>query len=267
VLFFSNSIIKPFNIMRKKIVAGNWKMNLNFEEGQKLTSEIINMLEDENDKEIVVVLNPPFTHLYPVKKLIADRHNLFLGSQNCSDKASGAYTGEISAIMLASFGAQYVIIGHSERRQYFKESNELLTAKTKQALENGLTPIFCCGEPLEIREAGTHEAYVKNQLTESLFEFSTEEISKIVIAYEPIWAIGTGKTASSDQAQEMHAALRSHFASKFGATIADNLSILYGGSCNPGNAKEIFSKADVDGGLIGGASLKSRDFVDIIKSF
>ncbi|UJP65677.1 triose-phosphate isomerase [Mongoliitalea daihaiensis] len=253
--------------MRKKIVAGNWKMNLGFDEGQKLTSEIVNMLKDEEHSGVTAILNPPFVHLYPVKKLIGDTPNLFLGGQNCSDKASGAYTGEIAASMLASFGASYVILGHSERREYFKESNQLLTEKTKQALANGLTPIFCCGEPLDIREAGTHEEYVKNQLTESLFDFSAEEISKLVIAYEPIWAIGTGKTASSNQAQEMHAALRGHFASKYGQEVADNLSILYGGSCNPGNAKEIFSKPDVDGGLIGGASLKSRDFVDIIKSF
>lgn len=253
--------------MRKKIVAGNWKMNLNFDEGQKLTSEIVNMLKDENVKDVTVVLNPPFPHLYPVKKLIGDTQNLYLGSQNCSDKASGAYTGETSAGMLASFGAKFVILGHSERREYFKESNELLTAKTKQALEIGLTPIFCCGEPLEIREAGTHEAYVTQQLTESLFGFSPEEMSKIVIAYEPIWAIGTGKTASSEQAQEMHAAIRKHLGSKFGQELANNISILYGGSCNPSNAQEIFSKPDVDGGLIGGASLKSRDFVEIVKSF
>jgi len=253
--------------MRRKIVAGNWKMNLNFDEGQKLTSEIVNMLKDEHLKDITVILNPPFVHLYPVKKLIGDTPNLFLGSQNCSDKSSGAYTGEISAGMLASFGVKYVILGHSERREYFKESNELLTAKTRQAIDNGLTPIFCCGEPLEIREAGTHEEYVKNQLSESLFGFSTEEMSKIVIAYEPIWAIGTGRTASSDQAQEMHAALRSHIASKYGTEIAEDISILYGGSCNPSNAKDIFSKLDVDGGLIGGASLKSRDFVQIVKSF
>lgn len=253
--------------MRRKIVAGNWKMNLNFDEGQKLTSEIVNMLKDEHLKDITVILNPPFVHLYPVKKLIGDTPNLFLGSQNCSDKSSGAYTGEISAGMLASFGVKYVILGHSERREYFKESNELLTAKTRQAIDNGLTPIFCCGEPLEIREAGTHEEYVKNQLSESLFGFSTEEMSKIVIAYEPIWAIGTGRTASSDQAQEMHAALRSHIASKYGTEIAEDISILYGGSCNPSNAKDIFSKLDVDGGLIGGASLKSRDFVEIVKSF
>ncbi|SNS43834.1 triosephosphate isomerase [Belliella buryatensis] len=253
--------------MRKKIVAGNWKMNLNYEEGQKLTSEIVNMYKDENIKDVTVVLNPPFVHLFPVKKLIGNTPNLFLGSQNCSDKAAGAYTGETSASMLKSFGAEYVILGHSERREYFKESNELLTAKVRQALDNGLTPIFCCGEPLEIREAGTHEAYVKNQLTESLFGLSAEDFAKIVIAYEPIWAIGTGKTASSDQAQEMHKALREHLASKFGQEAANNTSILYGGSCNPGNAKEIFSKVDVDGGLIGGASLKSRDFMDIIKSF
>jgi triosephosphate isomerase (TIM) len=253
--------------MRKKIVAGNWKMNLNFEEGQKLTSEIVNMLKDENVKDVTVVLNPPFVHLYPVKKLIGETSNLFLGSQNCSDKSAGAFTGEISAGMLASFGVSYVILGHSERREYFKETNKLLTDKTRQVLDNGLIPIFCCGEPLEIREAGTHEEYVKQQLTESLFEFSPEEMSKIVIAYEPIWAIGTGKTASSDQAQEMHAALRAHLSGKFGAQLANNTSILYGGSCNPSNAKDIFSKPDVDGGLIGGASLKSRDFVDIVKSF
>lgn len=253
--------------MRKKIVAGNWKMNLNLEEGQKLTSEIVNMLRDEKENDVTVVINPPFVHLYTVKKLIGDNSQVFLGAQNCSDKSSGAFTGEISAGMLASFGAKYVILGHSERREYFKESNEVLTEKTKQALANGLTPIFCCGEPLDIREAGTHEDYVKQQLTESLFGFSEEEISKIVIAYEPIWAIGTGKTASSEQAQDMHAALRAHLASKYGQAIADNISILYGGSCNPSNAKELFSKPDVDGGLIGGASLKSRDFVDIIKSF
>ncbi len=253
--------------MRKNIVAGNWKMNLTLDEGQKLTSEIVNMFKDENIKDVTVVLNPPFVHIYPVKKLIGNTANLYLGSQNCSDKSSGAYTGETSAAILASFSVDFVIIGHSERREYFKESNQLLTDKIKQALENGLTPIFCCGESLEIREAGTQEEYVKNQLTESLFEFSEEDFSKIVIAYEPIWAIGTGKTASSDQAQEMHAAIRSHLASKYGDEVATESSILYGGSCNPGNAKEIFSKPDVDGGLIGGASLKSRDFLDIIKSF
>ncbi|WP_073090729.1 triose-phosphate isomerase [Cyclobacterium lianum] len=253
--------------MRKKIVAGNWKMNGVQEEGQKLTSEIVNMLRDEPQKDVTVVLNPPYVHLHGVNKLIAGVKNIHLGGQNCSDKASGAFTGEISAEMLASFGAEYVIIGHSERREYFRETNALLTEKTKQALANKLTPIFCCGEPLEIRESGTHEDYVKNQLTESLFGFSENEIKNIVIAYEPIWAIGTGKTASAEQAQEMHAAIRQHLAGKFGSAVADEISILYGGSCKPDNAREIFSKPDVDGGLIGGASLKSRDFVDIIKSF
>lgn len=243
--------------MRKKIVAGNWKMNGTQEEGQKLTSEIVNMVKDERISDVTVVLNPPFVHASNVKKLIGGVDNIFLGGQNCSDKASGAYTGETSASILASFGATYVIIGHSERREYFAESNEQLTEKVKLALENGLTPIFCCGEPLEIREAGTHEAYVKDQLTESLFGLSEEDFAKIVIAYEPIWAIGTGKTASSDQAQEMHAAIRAHLASKYGEKIAEGTSILYGGSCKPDNAPEIFSKPDVDGGLIGGASLKS----------
>jgi triosephosphate isomerase len=253
--------------MRKKIVAGNWKMNCLLEEGQKLTSEIVHMIKDEPTAGVTVVLNPPYVHLQAVGRLLAGVDQLFLGGQNCSDKASGAYTGEISAAMLASFGASYVIIGHSERREYFNETNELLTEKTKQALSNGLHPIFCCGEPLEIRESGSHEAYVKDQLTASLFGFTEEELKKIVIAYEPIWAIGTGKTASADQAQEMHAAIRNHLAGKYGETVAHEISILYGGSCKPDNAKEIFSKPDVDGGLIGGASLKSRDFVDIVKSF
>jgi len=253
--------------MRKKIVAGNWKMNMTFEEGQTLTSEILNMFKDENITNAIAILNPPFPHIYPVKKMIADTKGVYLGSQNCSDKESGAFTGEVSAKILASFGVQYVIIGHSERREYFGESNELLGVKVKEALANGLKPIFCCGESLDIRTAGTHEPNVKFQLTESLFDLSPEEFSQVVIAYEPIWAIGTGKTATAEQAQEMHAALRRHIASKYGKDIANETSILYGGSCNPKNAQELFSKADVDGGLIGGASLKSRDFIDIIKSF
>lgn len=253
--------------MRKKIVAGNWKMNMTYDEGQKLTSEIVNMIKDESIQDVVVVLNPPFPHIHPVKKLIGDVAGVYLGSQNCSDKESGAFTGEVSAKILASFGVQFVILGHSERREYFQESNELLKIKVEKALAHGLTPIFCCGESLEIRMAGTHEANVKFQITESLFDLTPEDFSKVVIAYEPIWAIGTGKTATSDEAQEMHLALRRHIASKYGKEIADNTSILYGGSANPGNAKELFSKPDVDGGLIGGASLKSRDFVDIVKSF
>lgn len=253
--------------MRKKIIAGNWKMNMTFDEGQKLTSEIVNMFKDENITDVQLVLNPPFPHLYPVKKLIGDTKNVFLGAQNCSDKESGAYTGEVSAKILASFGVTHVILGHSERREYFKEDNSLLTEKLKQALANGLTPIFCCGESLEIREAGTHEPNVKFQLTDSLFGLTAEEIAKVVIAYEPIWAIGTGKTASSDEAQQMHQTLRKHIASKYGQEVADSISILYGGSMNAGNAADLLSKPDVDGGLIGGASLKSRDFITIAKSY
>ena len=242
-------------------------MNGTLEEGQTLTSEIVNMIKDERKKEVTVVLNPPFVHIPGVKRLVGETADLFVGAQNCSSKEAGAYTGEVSAKILASFGVTHVIIGHSERREYFNESNQELTEKVNQALSSKLIPIFCCGEPLEIREAGTHEAYVKDQLTESLFGLSDADFAQIVIAYEPIWAIGTGKTASSDQAQEMHAAIRSHIASKYGEPIANTIPILYGGSCKPDNAEEIFSKPDVDGGLIGGASLKSRDFMDIIKSF
>jgi triosephosphate isomerase len=253
--------------MRKKIIAGNWKMNLTFDEGQKLTSEIVNMYKDEQIKDVIAVLNPPFPHLFPVKKLIGDTPGISVGAQNCSEKESGAFTGEVSAKILASFGVTYVIIGHSERRGYFKESNEVLADKVKAALASGLIPIFCCGESLDIRNAGTHEPNVKFQLTDSLFSLNASDFSKIVIAYEPIWAIGTGKTATSDEAQEMHLALRRHIASKYGKDIANNTSILYGGSMNAGNAADLLSKPDVDGGLIGGASLKSRDFLDIIKSY
>ena len=253
--------------MRKKIIAGNWKMNMTFDEGQKLTSEIVNMFKDENISDVQLVLNPPFPHLHPVKKLIGDTPNVFLGAQNCSDKESGAYTGEVSAKILASFGVSHVILGHSERREYFKEDNAILTEKLKQALANGLIPIFCCGESLEIREAGTHESNVKFQLTDSLFGLTAEEISKVVIAYEPIWAIGTGKTATSDEAQQMHLSLRKHIDSNYGQDVADSISLLYGGSMNAGNAADLLSKPDVDGGLIGGASLKSRDFIEIAKSY
>jgi triosephosphate isomerase len=225
------------------------------------------MYKDENIKDVIAVLNPPFPHLFPVKKLVGDTPGIFVGAQNCSDKESGAFTGEVSAKILASFGVNYVIIGHSERREYFNESNEMLSEKVKVALANGLTPIFCCGESLDIRNAGTHEPNVKFQLTDSLFNLSASDFAKVVIAYEPIWAIGTGKTATSDEAQEMHLALRRHIATKYGKDIANNISILYGGSMNAGNAADLLSKPDVDGGLIGGASLKSRDFLEIIKSY
>jgi len=253
--------------MRKNIVAGNWKMNKTLEEGISLASEIVNIVTDEVKDDVTIVLNPPFIHLNSVQHIVKDSEKVFLGAQNCSEHESGAYTGEISVGMLQSVGVQYVILGHSERREYFNESNEQLANKVNTVLANGLTPIFCCGESLDIREKGTFVEYVSKQLTESLFHLSSEEFSKIVIAYEPIWAIGTGVTASSEQAQEMHAALRKHLAGKYGDAVADETSILYGGSCKPSNAVELFANPDVDGGLIGGAALNSRDFVGIIKSF
>ncbi len=253
--------------MRKKIVAGNWKLNNTLEEGLKLASEIANMVTDELRDEVTVVLGTPYIHLSAVGKLTENVEKLHVAAQDCSTHESGAYTGEISVSMIQSTGASYVIIGHSERREYHNETNEQLATKVDLALKADLTPIFCCGESLNIRESGKHERFVSAQITESLFHLTEEQMSKVVIAYEPIWAIGTGVTASSDQAQEMHKALRAHIASKFGNTIADEASILYGGSCKPTNANELFSQPDIDGGLIGGASLKSRDFMDIINSF
>lgn len=253
--------------MREKIVAGNWKMNKTLEEGKTLASEIVNMYADEVNKDVKAVLCTPFIHLTSVKNIIGSAKNIFLGAQNCNDKESGAYTGETSVSMLKSVGAQYVIIGHSERREYYNETDEFLAKKVDAALAGGITPIFCCGEPLEIREAGTHFDHVTTQLTASLFHLSADQLKKVVIAYEPIWAIGTGKTATSAQAQEMHEKLRAHLAGKFGNDVADSIPILYGGSCKPDNAAEIFAGKDVDGGLIGGASLKARDFIDIIKAF
>ena len=253
--------------MRKKIVAGNWKLNNTMEEGLKLSSEISNMINDELRDDVSVVLGTPYIHLSGVSKLAANTEKLFVAAQDCSTHESGAYTGEISVDMIQSTGASHVIIGHSERREYHNETNAELATKVDLALKAGLTPIFCCGESLEVRESGKHVAFVSEQLTDSLFHLSEEQMSKVVLAYEPIWAIGTGVTASSEQAQDMHQALRAHLSSKFGTTLADNTSILYGGSCKPSNANELFTQPDIDGGLIGGASLKSRDFMDIIKSY
>ena len=242
-------------------------MNQTLEEGKILTSEVVNMVADELRDDVHVVLCPPFVHLTTVQSMVKGANQVTVGAQNCNEHASGAYTGEISASMLASCEIAYVIIGHSERREYYGESNELLAKKINAALEAGLTPIFCCGEPLQIREQEKQDDYVSQQIQASLFHLSSEEFSKVVIAYEPIWAIGTGKTASSDQVQEMHATIRKQILEKYGEDLANNTSILYGGSVKPGNAKELFACLDVDGGLIGGASLKSRDFVDIAKSF
>lgn len=252
--------------MRKKIVAGNWKMNTTREEAEILSSEVVNMIADEVNHEGTVVLTPPYVHLDAVGRHALPHPNVYMGAQNCSKHERGAYTGEVSAEMLSSLGVEFIILGHSERREHFGETTEMLARKTDRVLVAGMTPIFCCGEPLEIREAGTEVAYVTQQLTESLFHLEAEQITKLVIAYEPIWAIGTGKTASADQAQAMHAAIRAHLASRYGAVVADEVPILYGGSVKAANAQEIFGKADVDGGLVGGASLKSREFVEIVKA-
>jgi len=251
--------------MRKKIVAGNWKMNLDYAEGISLFSEIVNMVRDEKQGEQLAIICAPATHLNSLAKL--GGNTVSVGAQNCHHKESGAYTGEISAKMIKSVGCEYVIIGHSERRQYFAESNELLAEKTNIALQNGLTPIFCIGETLDERNNGSYFEVLKSQLEEGIFVLSAEDFGKIVIAYEPVWAIGTGLTATSEQAQEVHAFIRKEIAGKYDSAAADNTSILYGGSCNPKNAGELFAQADIDGGLIGGASLKSRDFVDIVKTF
>lgn len=252
--------------MRAKIVAGNWKMNKTLEEANVLTSEILGMVNDEVRGDAKVILCTPFPYLLSVKKLLGDQTRIAVGAQNCSEHEAGAYTGEVSAPMLASMHIPYVILGHSERRQYFGEGGSLLAKKVDVALKHGLTPIYCCGEPLEVRERNEHEALVKQQVEESLFHLDTDTVKKIVIAYEPVWAIGTGKTASAQQAQDMHAVIRKHLASKYGQAVADSISILYGGSVNAANAKELFASADVDGGLVGGASLKSREFVEIVKS-
>lgn len=250
--------------MRKNIVAGNWKMNTTLEEGVELADQINTLLQGK-EKNCDVVICVPFTHLTSVNAVI-DPAVIGLGAENCSEHEKGAFTGEISAPMVKSTGATHVILGHSERRQYFGENNEQLLAKTRQALNNGLIPIFCVGEVLEERENGTFNDVVSSQV-EGLFALLSEEFAKIIIAYEPVWAIGTGKTATADQAQEMHSHIRKVIEDKYGKEIADNMSILYGGSCKPSNAKELFAKQDVDGGLIGGAALDANSFLGIIEAF
>ena len=255
--------------MRQNLVAGNWKMNLDYQAGLALVSEITNMVADEATGPQVpqVVICPPFPFLVGVGKLLPAGSRFHLGAQNCHQKESGAYTGEVSARILRSVGCEYVILGHSERRQYFGEDDELLSQKAKAALAAGLKPIFCVGESLETREADETFNFIGRQLEKGLFHLSNEEFAQITIAYEPIWAIGTGRTASSQQAQEVHAFIRERIARAYDARAALNTSILYGGSANAQNARELFAQPDVDGGLIGGASLKSRDFTEIIKSF
>jgi triosephosphate isomerase len=251
--------------MRQKIVAGNWKMNKTMEEANILASEIAGMVADEVRGNVKVIFCVPFPYLSAIKNVIGNNPHISIGAQNCSEHESGAYTGEVSAAMLKSLNIPYVILGHSERRQYFGEDGLLLAKKTDIALKHGLTPIFCCGEPLEVREKNEHEALVKKQVEESLFHLDATAIQKVIIAYEPVWAIGTGKTASAQQAQDMHAVIRKHLSSKYGHAVADTIAILYGGSVNAANAKELFACPDVDGGLVGGASLKSREFTEVIK--
>ncbi|WP_298707245.1 triose-phosphate isomerase [Chitinophaga sp.] len=251
--------------MRKKIVAGNWKMNLTLAEGEQLVKDILAAgITLSGDQAVVIA--PPFPYLQQVKALTRNQPNVFVAAQNCASEKSGAYTGEVSAAMLASVGIDYVILGHSERREYFNETNAQLAKKIDQVLANGLKPIFCCGEPLEVRKAETQNAYVAKQLEESLYHLDAAALQQVVIAYEPIWAIGTGLTASAQQAQDMHAFIRGQIAAKYGQEAAAGLTILYGGSAKPSNAAELFASADVDGGLIGGASLVAADFAAIIKS-
>ncbi len=249
--------------MRQQIAAANWKMNLTIQQAETLLTEILNTPHVLKDSQLVVFA-VPFPYLVQAKEKLKNKKNMFIAAQNCYSVKSGAYTGEVSAEMLQSIGIRYVVLGHSERRQYFSESNQLLADKVKIALEFGLRPIFCCGEPLPVREAGKQNEFVEQQLKESLFGLPAEQIQEIVIAYEPIWAIGTGRTASSEQAQEMHAHLRKLLTSRYGLALADKLPILYGGSVKGSNARELFSQPDVDGGLVGGASLVASEFNLII---
>ena len=250
--------------MRKQIVAGNWKMNKTFQEADELINSILEYIKKE-DNTAEVVICPPSVYL----ELASDQANettLMIGAQNMSCNESGAFTGEISAPMLESMGIDYCIIGHSERRKYFNESNEMLTGKVEMALKHDIAPIFCCGELLPEREKGNHFDVVKEQIEKALFHLSENDFSKIVLAYEPVWAIGTGMTATSGQAQEMHLYIRNLVKGKYGDEVAQEITILYGGSCNAKNASELFSNPDVDGGLIGGASLKAEDFIQIVKA-
>ncbi|NTS41075.1 triose-phosphate isomerase [Flavisolibacter sp. BT320] len=250
--------------MRKQIAAANWKMNLTQEGAQSLLDTILQE-EIKPAANQLVLFAVPFPYLTMAKEKVK-QEGYAIAAQNCSNKKSGAYTGEVSVEMLRSIGIDYCLVGHSERREYFAETNQVLKEKVDLCLEAGITPVFCCGEALDIREQNGQDAFVRVQLEESLFHLSAEQVKKIVIAYEPIWAIGTGKTATSEQAQQMHAAIRSVLAGKWGQETADEITILYGGSVKGSNAQELFSSPDVDGGLVGGASLQGPEFIQIIKA-
>lgn len=251
--------------MRKQIAAANWKMNCTLPQAKDLLKKFSDESPELKESQ-EVILAVPFPYLLLAKEMLSGKEHYFIAAQNCYTKDFGAYTGEVSAAMLDSCRISHVILGHSERRQYFHETNAMLAEKTDEALKQNLVPVFCCGEDLEIREKGIQNDFVSNQIKESLFHLSDEQFSNIIIAYEPIWAIGTGKTASSEQAEEMHAHIRKTIAEKYGENIAGNTSILYGGSVKGDNASEIFAQPDVDGGLVGGASLKADEFFTIIKS-
>lgn len=248
----------------RKIVAGNWKMNTRLADGIKLAQEVIE-LSKSLPEDVELIIAPPFTHLSEIKRLTADSR-VGLASQNCADMESGAFTGEVSADMLESIGVQYAIIGHSERRQYYGETSETLCKKIDLLFSKKITPIYCVGETKDERESGEYKEVVRRQIEEVVYRLYSTNFEKLIIAYEPVWAIGTGLTASSDQAEEMHAYIREVLHSKFGA-LAKSTPILYGGSCKPSNAQELFAKPNVDGGLIGGASLSANDFIGIAKSF
>jgi triosephosphate isomerase len=251
--------------MRKQIAAANWKMNLTYQQGEQLLDEVLGTGIDLASHQ-QVIFAVPFPYLIMANSETSEQQNYFTAAQNCYHKKSGAYTGEVSAEMLSSIGIKYCVLGHSERREYFSETNQVLAEKINLCLAQGITPIFCCGEPLQIRESGSQNVFVEQQLKESLFHLNAGQVAGLVIAYEPIWAIGTGKTATTDQAQEMHAYLRSILSNQYGKEVATQVPILYGGSVKSNNAGEIFAAADVDGGLVGGASLIAADFVQIIRS-
>jgi len=251
--------------MRKQIAAANWKMNLSQQEASDLLSSLLGSLSNIHDNQ-QVIFSVPSVYIPQTLAQIEGKANDLIAAQNCHQKANGAFTGEISADMFASVGVKHIVIGHSERRAYFGETDALLAEKLNAVLAISSTPIFCCGEPLDIREAGNQNAFVEAQLINALFHLTTEQITQVVIAYEPIWAIGTGKTATSTQAQEIHAYIRSVLASKYGQDIANQISILYGGSVKAANAVELFSQPDVDGGLVGGASLITYEFTAIINA-
>ena len=251
--------------MRKKIVAGNWKMNTVAQEGIDLAKAVAQKAA-QIPENVGLIIAPPFTHLCCVSKAI-EGSKVELAAQNCADHTSGAYTGEVSAAMLKSVGCKWTILGHSERRQYYGETDEKLVEKTRLALAEGLGVILCVGENLSQREAGEHFKVCREQIENVLYNFTAEDMAKIVVAYEPVWAIGTGKTATAEQAEEIDACIRQTLAQKFGTQVAEDTTILYGGSCKPSNAKELFAQKDIDGGLIGGAALKADDFIAIAMSY